>query len=483
MTNLPVRVRIAPSPTGYLHVGTARTAIFNWLFARSRGGAFLVRIEDTDVQRNDLSLVQPILDALKWLGLSSDEPEVYQSTRTARYRECADLLLQSGHAYRCFCTPDELEAERAKATAEKRAPKYSRKCLGLSSEEVRQREERGDKFALRVLIPEGETNFHDMVSGEIKRKNEDIEDLVIMRSDGSAMYNFAVVVDDHDMGISHVIRGNDHVSNTPKQILIYRALGWKIPEFGHTPLILRPDRQKVSKRLGDKDVAAYQHEVILPEAMFNYLCMLGWNPKTEKEIYSVQELVGLFDPAFFNPSNAIFDEEKLVSFNKAHIIMKSDHDLAVLVAPLLVDAGVTTKYWLETRWEYLRQVIGLLKERVRRISDFVTLGGYFFRFDGQYDTEAVSKNFSPESADLLEQLTVRFESLADFSHDKIEAALSELAVERGIKKGQLIHPTRLAVSGMSVGPGLYDMLVALSQPIVVERLKKAIDYIRGGQHS
>ena len=217
--------------------------------------------------------------------------------------------------------------------------------------------------------------------------------------------------------------------------------------------------------------------------MFNYLCMLGWNPKTEREIYTVQELIELFKSEYFNPSNAIFDEEKLVAFNKAHIMMKSDHDLAVMVAPLLVESGCTTKYWLETRWEYLRQVIGLLKERVRRVSDFVTLGSYFFRFDGPYDAEAAKQHFTPETAELMAVLAERFAGLSEFSHSSIEAALTAVAEEKGIKKGKLIHPTRLAVSGMPVGPGLYDMLAALSQPIVVERLKKAVDYIRSGQHS
>jgi glutamyl-tRNA synthetase len=483
MPDSSVRVRIAPSPTGYLHVGTARTAIHNFLFTRHEGGAFLVRIEDTDVERNDASLVAPILDALKWLGMTPDEPVIYQSQRTARYKECVDLLMKSGHAYRCFCTPEELDAERTRATAEKRAPKYNRKCLALPESEIQQRIARGDKFAVRLLVPKGETVYNDIVSGEIRRKNDDIEDLVVARSDGSATYNFAVVIDDHDMRISHVIRGNDHISNTFKQILLYRALGWSIPEFGHTPLILRPDRQKVSKRLGDKDVAAYQHEGILPEAMFNYLCMLGWNPKTEQEIYSVSDLIRLFNREYFNPSNAVFDEEKLIAFNKAHIMMKSDHDLAVLVAPMLVEAGYSTKYWLETRWQYLRQVINLLKERVRRVTDFVTVGGYFFRFDGEYDPQAAAQHFNSESADLMELLAERFAALPEFGHDAIEAALSAVAEEKGVKKGKLIHPARLAVSGTSVGPGLYDMLATLSQPIVVERLKKAVDYIRSGRHS
>lgn len=483
MAEKPVRVRIAPSPTGYLHVGTARTAIHNFLFARHNSGKFLIRIEDTDVERNNASLIEPILNALKWLGLNWDEAVVYQSKRSEIHKTWGNKLLETSYGYPCFCTQQELEAERNLAMAEKRAPKYSRKCLKLSSDEVKARIDRGEKYVIRLRIPDGETVYHDIVSGDIHRKNEDIEDFVAVRSDGSPTYNFAVVIDDHDMGISHVIRGNDHISNTFKQIHLYRAFGWEIPEFGHLPLILRPDKQKVSKRLGDKDVAAYQNEGILPEAMFNYLCMLGWNPKTEREIYSEQELIELFTPAYFNPSNAVFDEEKLVAFNKEQIARKSDHDLAVLVAPLLVESGLTTKYWLETRWEYLREVIHLLKERVRRLSDFVTLGGYFFYFDYKYDQQAEMQHMDPEAADLLEELANRFAALREFNHQDLEGALAGLADEKGIKKARLIHPTRLAVSGMPVGPGLYDLLATLGQPIVIERLKKAVDYIRGkGQH-
>ncbi len=478
MSDTPVRVRIAPSPTGYLHVGTARTAIFNYLFARHEKGKFLIRIEDTDVERSDNSLIEPILSALKWLGIESDEPVVYQSQRLDIYKQQVRTLLDNGHGYRCFCRPADLEAEREKARAEKRPPRYSRKCLGLSAAEVGKRVDAGEPHAIRLRIPEGEIAFTDMVSGEIRIKNEDIEDLVVARSDGSATYNFAVVVDDHDMVISHVIRGNDHISNTFKQIHIYQSLGFPVPRFGHVPLILRPDKKKVSKRLGDKDVAEYRNEGILPDAMFNFLSLLGWSPKTEQEIFTPEQLIAVFDPAHLNPSNAVFDEEKLVSFNKAHIQLMSDHDLAVLVAPMLVEAGVTTKYWLETRWDYLRQVVGLLKERTRRVTDFVTLGGYFFDQNFKYDPEAVAKVFDSETADLLGGLAERFDALGEFTHQTTEQALEGLSAERQVKKARIIHPVRLAVSGMTVGPGLYDLLVVLTRPIVLERLKKAVGYIR-----
>ncbi len=476
-----IRVRLAPSPSGYLHVGTARMAIANYLFARHHGGKFLLRIEDTDAERSDPALLEPILSALKWVGTPWDEEIVHQSKRIALYSEYARKILESGYGYRCFCTPERLQADREKARAEKKPLQYNRRCLRLTPGEIETRVKAGEKFAIRLKIPDGQTRFTDMVSGEVSRQNEDLEDFVIARSDGTATYNLAVVIDDHDMGITHVIRGNDHITNTFKQIHLYHALDFANPEFGHLPMILRPDKKKVSKRLGDKDVAQYRYEGILPEAMFNYLCLLGWSPKTDREIYTSAELIEIFDANNFNASNAIFDEEKLVAFNREHIVMKSDHDLATLAAPLLVDAGLTTKYWLETRWDYLRAVVRLLKERVRRISDFVSLGGYFFSFDYQYDAQAAAKQFSAESAERLEELAARFESLKEFTHDSVEAALSGMAEEKGLKKAQLIHPTRLAVSGGPVGPGLYDMLVVLTQPVVVERMRKAAEHIRKQQ--
>jgi len=285
MSDRPVRVRIAPSPTGFLHVGTARMAIANYLFARHAGGKFLVRIEDTDVERSQASLIEPILSALKWLSLSWDEEIVYQSQRTDVYKRHAQQILDSGHGYRCFCTPKELEKARQKARAEKGPLRYDRRCLRLSDKEVRTQLALGQEFVIRLKIPDGETTFQDMVSGTLTRQNEEIEDFIIARSDGRATYNLAVVIDDHDMEITYVIRGNDHITNTFKQVHIYRALGWEQPRFGHLPMILRPDRKKVSKRLGDKDVNQYSTEGILPEAMFNYLCLLDGRPRlTAKSI-------------------------------------------------------------------------------------------------------------------------------------------------------------------------------------------------------
>ncbi len=477
MTENPVRVRIAPSPSGYLHVGTARMAIANWLFARHSGGKFLIRIEDTDVERSQQELIEPILSALKWLGVESDEEIIYQSQRLDIYEKFAQQILDKGFGYRCFCSPEQLAADREKAKEEKKNFSYNRRCLKLSETEIEKKIADGEKFAIRIKIPEGTTTFHDMVSGDLKRENREIEDFIIARSNGSATYNLAVVIDDHQMGISHVIRGNDHITNTFKQVHIYKALGFEVPNFGHVPLILRPDKRKVSKRLGDKDVAQYKVEGILPEVMFNFLCLLGWSSKDDREIYTVDELIKVFNPDNFNVANAVFNEEKLLSFNQEHIAMKSDHDLAVLVAPLLVEAGYTTKYWLETRWEYLRSIVAVLKPRAKILNDFLDMSKYFFEFDYEYEPEAKEKHFTPEAAELLTELISRFEAIDNFSHDAVEAALSQLAEEKGIKKAKLIHPTRLSVSGRSKGPGLYDLLVILSKPVVVERMKKAVEYI------
>ncbi len=479
MTATPPKVRIAPSPSGYLHVGTARAALFNYLFARHNGGKFVVRIEDTDVERSKTEYIEPIIDALRWLGLEWDEEIVYQSKRSDIYAEYLKKFMESGQGYYCFCSKETLDSKRQKAREEKRNPRYDRTCLTLTKEEIRAKLDAGEKPVIRVKMPDGDIQYDDMVSGKLTRSSEELEDFVVARSDGSVTYNFAVVVDDHTMGITHVIRGNDHITNTFKQLVVYKALGVEVPVFGHVPMILRPDKKKVSKRLGDKGVGEFRDEGILPEAMINYLSLLGWSPKTDREIYTKKELIEIFNPDNLNAANAVFDPEKLEAFNREHILLMSDHDLATQLAPLLIEAGYTSKYWLETRWEYLRAVVTLFKERVRRISDFVEQSKYFFDFDYTYDEAADKKRFKPESADVLDEMANRFEALNPFTHDAIEAALTALSEEREIGKGKIIHPTRLAVSGVPAGPGLYDMLAVLGQPAVVERMRKAAEYVRG----
>jgi glutamyl-tRNA synthetase len=477
-----IRVRIAPSPTGYLHVGTARTAIFNWLFARHNHGQFVVRIEDTDLERSKPELIEPILEAMKWLGLDWDEEPVYQSKRMDRYTPYIEKLLARGHAYRCFCTREELDEARRKAMAEKAPLQYSKKCRHLSADQIAERIEKKMPFAVRLAIPEGETSYDDLVSGKITKQNKEIEDFVICRADGSAVYNMAVVIDDHEMGITHVIRGNDHISNTFKQIHIYRALELDMPKFAHVPLILRPDKRKVSKRLGDKDVAEYGGEGILPEALFNFLCLLGWSPKDDREYLPREELVKIFALENVNKANPIFSEDKLLATNQEYIMKKPDHEIAAMVAPMLVAAGYTTKYWLETRWDYLMKIVSMLKVRCRRMTDFAAKSEYFFHSDFGYDPKAAEKRFTDEGRQFLAELVKRFEPMDDFRKESIEAVLDEVAERLGVKRGKLIHPTRLAISGVSEGPGLFDILEAIGRDETVKRIKRAIEFIesKGG---
>ncbi|MCP4705100.1 MAG: glutamate--tRNA ligase [candidate division Zixibacteria bacterium] len=477
MSEKEVRVRIAPSPSGYLHVGTARTAIFNWLYARNKGGKFLVRIEDTDLSRSNSEMIQPILDAMKWIGIDWDEEPVYQSKKIDGYGKYVDQLLESGNAYKCFCTPAELDERRKKAMAEKKPLQYNRACLHRSEDEIKQLLDEKKPFAIRIKIPDGETTYTDKILGDITRQNSEIEDLIICRANGRAIYNLAVVVDDHEMGITDVIRGNDHISNTFKQIHIYEALGLTPPNFAHVPLILRPDKKKVSKRLGDKDVAEYGAEGILPEAMFNFLCLLGWSPKNDREFLPIEKLKNIFILENVTGSNPIFNEEKLLALNGEYIRSYPDHELATMVAPELVKAGYTSKYWLETRWEYLMSIIGMLKERCKRMSDFVAMSEYFFHNEFEYDKKAVKKRFNPTTAERMKQLADKYETLDNFKTENIESALSGLAEELEIKKGELIHPVRLAVSGLSFGPSLYHMLEAIGKQEVIARMKKGIEFI------
>ncbi|UCD17129.1 MAG: glutamate--tRNA ligase [Candidatus Zixiibacteriota bacterium] len=476
MSKDSVRVRIAPSPSGYLHVGTARTAIFNWLFARQNNGKFIVRIEDTDVSRSRAELIEPILNALKWLGLDWDEGPYFQSKRLERYTFYIARLLESGHAYRCFRTPEELEQKR-RELGKTREQKLDKDWLASSPEEEQQLLAKEIPFALRLRIPKGETSYNDLVLGRLTRQNEEIEDFVICRSDGRAVYNMAVVADDHEMGITHVIRGNDHITNTFKQIHIYRALGIEPPQFAHVPLILRPDRRKVSKRLGDKDVAEYGDEGILPEGLLNFLCLLGWSPKDDREYLPKDELIRIFKLENVNKANPIFNEEKLLALNREYIKNCPDNKLADLAAPLFVKAGLTTPQRLESERDYLTRVIGLLKERCSRLTDFISQGGYFFTDEFHYEDEAVKKHFNAESREFLRRLLSGFEAASPFTKESLENAVNSLAAQLRIKKSQLIHPTRLAVSGTSKGPGLYDLLETLGRDEVARRMRKAVAYL------
>ena len=474
-----VRVRMAPSPSGFLHVGTARTTIYNWLFARHHQGKFILRIEDTDVSRSSKEMVGAILESLRWLELDWDEGPYYQSRRTELYQKYAHRLLESEKAYYCFCSPQELEEKRKQAIASKGAWKYDRTCLKLSEAEKEEKIKKDVPKAIRLLVPEGETVFSDLVYGELKKENEELDDLIILRSEGTPTYNFACVVDDVDMKISHVIRGNDHIANTFKQVLIYEALDLTPPKFAHIPLILGKDRAKISKRHGAVSVMEYKEQGFLREALVNFLALLGWSPKDNREILSTDQMIELFTLEGVNPSNPIFDQEKLEWMNGEYIRACDHERLLDLVIPFLIRDNLITREAADQKREWLLKFVSLLKERCKTLKDFVERGKYFFSFDYQYEPKAASKHFnSAEAADRLRAYVDRLSGLDSFEKPKIEQALRGLADEMKIKPAALIHPVRLAATGISTGPPLFDLLELLGKEEVIRRIEKAAEFIQ-----
>lgn len=474
-----VRVRIAPSPSGFLHVGTARTAVYNYLFSRHHGGAFILRVEDTDVARSSPEMVAGILEGLQWLGLTWDEGPVFQSRRFDLYRQYAEKLFATGQAYFCFCTPEELEQKRSAAIAQKIAWKYDRTCRQLSDAERQKKLAAGVPKAMRLFVPEGETVFRDSVYGELRRHNADTEDFVCLRSNGRPTYNFACVADDADMQISHVIRGNDHISNTFKQILLYRALGLEPPEFAHLPLILGPDRAKVSKRHGAESVTEFRDRGFLPETVLNFLALLGWSPGDEREILSRKELIDLFSLERVTQANPIFDMQKLEWMSGEYLRALPDEQLLDCVLPHLQAAGLVTQEAAQKKREWLVRLIPLLKERARTLVDFASVGRYFFTDQFDYDPQGVAKQFAdPQAAERLAELAKRFRDLSLFNKETADEALRSYALALGVKPALLIHPTRLALTGVTMGPGLFDIVATLGQAEVVKRLEKAVVFLR-----
>ncbi len=472
-----VKVRIAPSPTGFLHVGTARTALYNYLWAKKHKGTFVLRIEDTDKKRSSKEMVDIILESLKWLGLEWDEGPYYQSERFDIYKEYAEKLLKEGKAYYCYCTPEELQERREKAIKEKKAWKYDRRCLHLTEEEKKRFEEEGRPKAIRFIVPEGETVFNDLVHGAIKRDHSQIEDFVILKSDGSAAYNFAVVIDDYEMGINTVIRGDDHISNTFKQILLYQALGWEIPQFAHLPLILAPDKSKLSKRHGAIAVTEYREMGYLPEAFVNFLALLGWSPKNDREILPLEEIIQLFDLKDISKRGAVFDTKKLLWMNSEYIRNMNDEELFERVKPLWEKEGIEIKDYDK---EYLLKAINLLKERSRLLTDFVNSGMYFFKDPEEYEEKGIKKYFSKDKEDVVKRLDIlieRLSNVSDWKEETLENIYREIVEELNIKGGQIIHPTRLAITGLTVGPSLFILMEVLGKERVLRRLTKAKDFV------
>ncbi|MBN1154844.1 glutamate--tRNA ligase [candidate division KSB1 bacterium] len=465
-----VRVRFAPSPSGYLHIGGARTAIFNWLFARKNKGKFLLRIEDTDTARSNLKLVDQITEALSWLGLQWDEDVLFQSQRIDLYRPYCHQLLGQGKAYRCFCSRERLDSIKDRYG-------YDGHCLRLSEEEIADNLQRNRPYALRLKIEDGVTQFKDTVFGSLKFNNDEIDDFVLLKSDGTPTYHMAVVVDDHEMGITHVIRGADHVSNTPKQVLIYQAFGWDVPSFTHVPLILGTDRKRLSKRHGATSVLDYREMGYHPEALFNFLALLGWSPGDNREKISRKEMIELFSLDAISKNNAIFDEKKLQWMNGQYISEMPDQEIADRILPSVMASGL-----LDTRridHDYLLKVIALFKQKVRSLNEFVELGSYFFKDPDHYDEAACAKYWNDDR--LISWLSMVHENLSitePFRAEQIEVAIRDLAQQLDISAAKLIHPIRLALTGYAVSPGLFEMMELLGQDTVLRRLDSALAYLK-----
>lgn len=468
------RLRFAPSPTGYLHVGGARTALFNWFYARGNGGTLILRIEDTDFERSTEEMVEGILVGLKWLGISWDEGPYFQSQRMDLYRATVQRLVVGGHAYYCFCTKEMLEQRRAAAQAAGRPPMYERTCRKIGPAEAVRRREAGEACAVRFAVPEGSsTAWQDAVFGKVEFANSEIEDFVLLRSDGVPTYHLSVVADDIDMRISHVLRGADHISNTPKQILLYGALGAAQPVFAHVPLILGPDKTRLSKRHGATSVMAYRDEGIVPEAFRNYLALLGWTPAdSTKELLSDEELISLFAFDGISKSNAVFDRAKLDWFNAEYIRSYPAERLLPLIEEEWKKAGIPPQAASRSAW--LLATIELLKPRARNLKDFATSFRAFFTDDFQADPAAVQKFLPTDSVrQALRELGDRYGSLTDFTEKSAEDTLRALAEEKGMKAGALINGARVALTGQAVAPSLFAVMLALGKEKTIARLLAA----------
>jgi glutamyl-tRNA synthetase len=474
------RVRFAPSPTGYLHVGGARTALFNWLYARHLGGTFVLRIEDTDVERSSIDMVSGILDGLRWLGLNWDEgPEVggphapyFQSERLDRYRDAASRLVTQGLAYHCYCTPERLRDERERAEARGDAWKYDRTCLALSPDRIADLEAKSTPRAIRFKVPISTTSFDDAVHGRIAFDSGSLEDFVVVRSDGHPTYHLSVVVDDVDMRITHVIRGDDHVSNTPKHILLFQALGAEPPIFAHVPLILGVDKKRLSKRHGATSVTEYQRQGYLPEAMMNFLALLGWSPGGDRELMSTEDLIESFSLEGISGGNAVFNTEKLDWMNGQYIARLPIADLLRAVEPFFAEAGLISSTTRPTD-AWLARLLELLRPRAKRLSEFAEMARPFLRDTVEYEPEALEKHVAaPEAGGHLAALAEALRHVDPFDEPGVEVAVRAAAAERGVKAGALIHVARVAATGRTTSPGIFEVLALLGRERSVERLER-----------
>lgn len=465
--SIPVKVRFAPSPTGELHLGGARTALFNWLYAKRHDGSFFLRIEDTDKQRSKQIFTDQILDSLKWLGLDWDEPLIYQSGRSDRYKHYLNKLLDEGKAYRCFCSKNDLEDNKKDSYA-----LYKGTCRNLTSDEIKSKLNQGISFTIRIKLEEGVTVFDDLVYGSISTNNKELDDFIIARSDGSPTYNFTVVVDDYEMEISHVIRGDDHLSNTPKQIIIYNNLELNLPTFAHLPMILGPDKKRLSKRHGAPGVQNFTEMGYFPDSLLNYLALLGWNPKNEKEVLTSEELIESFSFEQVQKKGAVWDEKKLHWLSGQHIQNKSSQFLLKKIRILDSDWGMNTDP------STLNSIIESLQPRAKSLQEFIFKSKSFFYPPKSYDENEKSKAWpNSEAIKIASQSIQILDAIDIWSSDMLEKKFKTFASDNSYAVGKVIMPLRLAVFGSLDGPSLFDIFFILGKKEVINRIHRAISFM------
>ena len=480
-----VRVRFAPSPTGEPHIGNIRTALFNWLFARHRGGSFIVRIEDTDRNRLVPGALEAILSALRWLGLDWDEgPEVggpygpyFQSERLPLYQEAAERLVASGAAYPCYCSPERLKEMREEQERRKEPPRYDRRCRFLTPDEGAAQQADGAPMVIRFAVPlTGESGFNDLIRGPITFDNAVLDDFVMLKSDGFPTYHLANVVDDHAMRITHVMRADEWISSTPRHVLLYEALGHQPPAFAHLPMILGPDRSKLSKRHGATAVAAYEQAGHLPEALVNFLALLGWSLDAETEILSRDDLIAHFDIDRIGHTSAIFNTEKLDWLNGVYIRKLSVGELTDQLLPFL-DRDLPAAVSRPIDRKYLRRIVPLIQERLKRLGEAADLTAFFFEDGLTYQPVQLRvKGLSADAARSgLEQARDRLSNLAEWSHETLESALRQLATDLGVKTGQLFGLLRVAVTGRTIAPPLFETMAVLGPERTLRRISAALE--------
>ena len=485
---MSVRTRFAPSPTGYLHIGNLRTVLYNYFFAKKHGGDFILRIEDTDQTRFVPGAIESLIKVLKTLEIKTDEgpaltpdgtiievgqngPYV-QSKRLEIYREHAQVLLEKGLAYYCFCSSERLDTVRKENELAKLPTRYDRHCLKLTPEEIKNKLAAGEKYVIRLRVPEGATEFDDLVYGHVKFENKEIDDQVLLKSDGFPTYHLAVVIDDHLMEISHIIRADEWLSSTPKHVILYKAFGWQIPVFAHVPLILNPDHSKLSKRQGDVAVEDYLKKGYLPEALNNFIALCGFNPKGDQEIYSMQEFTDLFDIEKVNKSGAIFDKEKLNWMNSQYIHKLSVDELTALCSPYVTEAGI------DVSPELLKKICTVERERLVLLSDIVEkINSYQKLPDYQPEILVWKKSSREEALENLQKIIPLFKTLDLSSVELIEQAIREYIVSNGLSNGAVLWPLRAALSGSATSPSPFELIWVLGKDESLKRLARGIEVL------